>query len=175
MEFIYRSAFILGVTLLVPVVFKYLTAKSNEDDTAVYTVKMRGNMMKVLKVMTIICIPLGIMAVVAFFSYLPSRDWENMCYTAAVIFVSIADFFMWKYYQNNKIIVLDDKKIKVVKGRKSRILSGSKITYKKINSCKIKLYFNDKNFFTLTRQFDNFENLERWLDNSEEGKVTDIL
>lgn len=46
MEFVYRSAFLIGITLLVPIIFKYLTAKSKEDDTAVYTVKMRGNMMK---------------------------------------------------------------------------------------------------------------------------------
>ena len=57
MKFVYRSVFVLGITLLVPVIFKYLTAKSKEDDTAVYTVKMRSNMMKVLKVMTIICSP----------------------------------------------------------------------------------------------------------------------
>ena len=47
MEFVYRSAFLIGITLLVPLIFKYLTAKSKEDDTAVYTVKMRSNMMKV--------------------------------------------------------------------------------------------------------------------------------
>lgn len=167
MEFIYRSALIIGITLLVPVIIKYLTANSKEDDTAVYTVKMRGNMMKVLTVMTIICTPLGAMAAVAFFSYLPLKDWENMCYTAAVIFVSIADFCMWKHYKGNKIIVLDDKKIKVVKGRKSDTLSKSKITYRKISSSKIHLYYQDKKMFTITRQFDNFENLERWLKNSE--------
>ena len=71
MKLIYNSAYILGAIFLVPVIFKYLTAKSKEDDTAVYTVKMRSNMMKVLKVMTIICIPLGIMAAVAFISYFP--------------------------------------------------------------------------------------------------------
>lgn len=38
-------------------------------------------------------------------------------------------------------------------------------SYKKINSCKIKLYYKNKKFFTLTRQFDNFENMESWLDN----------
>ena len=175
MKFVYRSVFVLGITLLVPVIFKYLTAKSKEDDTAVYTVKMRSNMMKVLKVMTIICIPLGIMAAIAFISYFLSGDWENMCYTAVVILVSIADFFMWKYYQNNKIVVLDDKKIKVLKGRKSCIFSGNKITYKKINSCKIKLYYKDKKFFTLTRQFDNFENMESWLDNLKSEEIADIF
>ena len=40
MELIYRSAFILGVVFLAPVIFKYLTAKSKEDNSAVYTVKM---------------------------------------------------------------------------------------------------------------------------------------
>lgn len=174
MEFVYRGAFLIGITLLVPIIFKYLTAKSKEDDIAIYTVKMRSNMMKVLKIMTIICIPLGVMAAVAFFAFLSSKDWENMCYTAVVIFVSIADFAMWNHYKNNKIIVLDNHKIKVVKGRKSRILSKSKITYKKINSCKIKLYYNDEKFFTITRQFDNFENMESWLNDLEQGKVTDI-
>lgn len=130
MKLIYSSAYILGAIFLVPVIFKYLTEKSKEDDTAVYTVKMRSNMMKVLKVMTIICIPLGIMAAIAFISYFLSGDWENMCYTAVVILVSIADFFMWKYYQNNKIIVLDDKKIKVVKGRKRRIFQEIKLHIK---------------------------------------------
>ena len=154
MKFVYRSVFVLGITLLVPVIFKYLTAKSKEDDTAVYTVKMRSNMMKVLKVMTIICIPLGIMAAIAFISYFLSGDWENMCYTAVVILVSIADFFMWKYYQNNKIVVLDDKKI---------------------NSCKIKLYYKNKKIFTLTRQFDNFENMESWLDNLKSEEIADIF
>ena len=165
MELIYRSAFILGVVFLAPVIFKYLTAKSKEDDTAVYTVKMRSNMMKVLKIMTIICIPLGVMAAVAFFAFLSSNDWENMCYTAVVILVSIADFAMWNHYKNNKIVVLDNDKIKVVKERKSRILSKSKITYKKISNCKIKLYYNDEKIFTITRQFDNFENMESWLNN----------
>ena len=98
-----------------------------------------------------------------------------MCYTAVVVLVSIADFSMWKYYKNRKIIVLDSNRIKVVNGRKSRILSGNKITYKKINSCKIKLYDKDKKFFTLTRQFDNFENLEAWLDNLKSGEATDIF
>ena len=97
MEFVYRGAFLIGITLLVPIIFKYLTAKSKEDDTAIYTVKMRSNMMKVLKIMTIICVPLGAMAAVAFFAFLSSRDWENMCYTAVVIFVSIADFAMWNH------------------------------------------------------------------------------
>jgi len=147
MEFVYRSAFLIGITLLVPVIIRYLTAKSKEDDTAVYTVKMRSNMMKVLKIMTIICIPLGVMAAVAFFAFLSSNDWENMCYTAVVILVSIADFAMWNHYKNNKIVVLDNDKIKVVKERKSRILSKSKITYKKISNCKIKLYYNDEKFF----------------------------
>ena len=55
MEFIYRSAFVIGITLLVPVMMQYLTAKSKEDDTAVYTVQMRTNMMKILKIMVIIC------------------------------------------------------------------------------------------------------------------------
>lgn len=163
MEFVYRSAFLIGITLLVPLIFKYLTAKSKEDDTAVYTVKMRSNMMKVLKIMTVICIPLGVMATIAFFAFFSSKDWENMCYTAVVIFVSIADFAMWNHYKNNKIVVLDNHKIKVIKGRKNRILSKSKITYKKINSCKMKLYYYDKKFFTITRQFDNFENMESWL------------
>ncbi|WP_283684738.1 hypothetical protein [Parablautia sp. Marseille-Q6255] len=167
MGFIYRSAFIIGITLLVPVIIKYLTAKSKEDDTVVYTVKMRGNMMKVLTIMTMICTPLGVMAAVAFFSYLPLKDWENMCYTAVVIFVSIADFCMWKHYKENKIVVLNDKKIKVIKGRKSDTLSRNRITYRKINSSKIHLYYKDKKMFTVTRQFDNFENLERWLKNSE--------
>lgn len=168
MEFIYRSAFIIGITLLVPVIIRYLTAKSEEEDTAVYTVKMRSNMMKLLKIMTVICVPLGVMAVVAFFAFLSSKDWENMCYTAVVIFVSITDFTMWNYYKNNIIIVLDNHKIKVVKGRKSRILSKNKLTYKKINSCKIRLYYNDKKIFTLTRQFDNFENMQIWLNNLEQ-------
>ena len=97
-----------------------------------------------------------------------------MCYTAVVIFVSIADFAMWNHYKNNKIIVLDNHKIKVVKGRKSRILSKSKITYKKISSCKIKLYYNDEKILTITQQFDNFENMESWLNDLEQGKVTDI-
>ena len=119
MEFVYRGAFLIGITLLVPIIFKYLTAKSKEDDIAIYTVKMRSNMMKVLKIMTIICVPLGAMAAVAFFAFLSSKDWENMCYTAVVIFVSIADFAMWNHYKNNKIIVLDNHKIKVVKGRKA--------------------------------------------------------
>ncbi len=167
MEFVYRSAFLIGITLLVPLIFKYLTAKSKEDDTAVYTVKMRSNMMKVLKIMTVICIPLGVMATIAFFAFFSSKDWENMCYTAVVIFVSIADFAMWNHYKNNKIVVLDNHKIKVVKGRKNRILSKSKITYKKINSCKMKLYYHDKKFFTITRQFDNFENMESWLNGSQ--------
>lgn len=174
MEFVYRGAFLIGITLLVPLIFKYLTAKSKEDDTAIYTVKMRSNMMKVLKIMTIICIPLGVMATIAFFAFFSSKDWENMCYTAVVIFVSIADFAMWNHYKNNKIVVLDNHKIKVVKGRKSRILSKSKITYKKINSCKIKLYYHDKKFFTITRQFDNFENMESWLNDLEQGKVIEI-
>lgn len=103
MEFVYRGAFLIGITLLVPIIFKYLTAKSKEDDIAIYTVKMRSNMMKVLKIMTIICVPLGAMAAVAFFAFLSSRDWENMCYTAVVIFVSIADFAMWNYYKNKKL------------------------------------------------------------------------
>ena len=174
MEFVYRGVFLIGITLLVPIIFKYLTAKSKEDDIAVYTVKMRSNMMKVLKIMTIICIPLGVMAAVAFFAIHSSKDGENMCYTAVVIFVSIADFSMWNYYKNKKIIVLNNDKKKVVKGRKSRILSKSKITYKKINSCKIKLYYNDEKIFTITRQFDNFENMESWLNDLEQGKVTDI-
>ncbi len=97
MKLIYSSAYILGAIFLVPVIFKYLTEKSEEDDTAVYTVKMRSNMMKVLKVMTIICIPLGIMAAIAFISYFLSGDCENMCYTAVVFLVSIADFFMCNY------------------------------------------------------------------------------
>lgn len=80
MEFVYRSAFLIGITLLVPVIIRYLTAKSKEDDTAVYTVKMRSNMMKVLKIMTIICIPLGVMAAVAFFAFLSSNDWQNLQY-----------------------------------------------------------------------------------------------
>lgn len=175
MKLIYRSAFILGVVFLAPVIFKYLTAKSKEDNSAVYTVKMRSNMMNLLKIMTIICVPLGVMAAIAFFAYFPSKDWENMCYTAVVVLVSIADFSMWKYYKNRKIIVLDSNRIKVVNGRKSRILSGNKITYKKINSCKIKLYDKDKKFFTLTRQFDNFEHLEAWLDNLKSGEATDIF
>ena len=82
---------------------------------------------------------------------------------------------MWKYYQNNKIVVLDDKKIKVMKGRKSCIFSGNKITYKKINSCKIKLYYKNKKIFTLTRQFDNFENMESWLDNLKSEEIADIF
>ncbi len=168
MVFIYRGAFIIGITLLVPVIIRYLTAKSKEDHMAVYIVKMRSNMMKLLKIMTVICVPLGIMAAIAFFAFLSSKDWENMCYTAVVIFVSIADFTMWNYYKNNIIIVLNNHKIKVVKGRKSRILSKSKITYKKINGCKIKLYYNDKKIFTITRQFDNFENMEIWLNNNLE-------
>lgn len=167
MEFVYRGAFLIGITLLVPIIFKYLTAKSKEDDIVIYTVKMRSNMMKVLKIMTIICVPLGAMAAVAFFAFLSSRDWENMRYTAVVIFVSIADFAMWNHYKNNKIIVLDNHKIKVVKGRKSRILSKSKITYKKISSCKIKLYYNDEKILTITQQFDNFENIESWLNDLE--------
>lgn len=167
MEFVYRGAFLIGITLLVPIIFKYLTAKSKEDDIVIYTVKMRSNMMKVLKIMTIICVPLGAMAPVAFFAFLSSRDWENMRYTAVVIFVSIADFAMWNHYKNNKIIVLDNHKIKVVKGRKSRILSKSKITYKKISSCKIKLYYNDEKILTITQQFDNFENIESWLNDLE--------
>ena len=69
MELIYRSAFILGVVFLAPVIFKYLTAKSKEDNSAVYTVKMRSNMMNLLKIMTIICVPLGVMAAIAFFAY----------------------------------------------------------------------------------------------------------
>ena len=66
MKLIYRSAFILGVVFLAPVIFKYLTAKSKEDNSAVYTVKMRSNMMNLLKIMTIICVPLGVMAAIAF-------------------------------------------------------------------------------------------------------------
>lgn len=89
-------------------------------------------------------------------------------------FVSIADFAMWNHYKNNKIIVLDNHKIKVVKGRKSRILSKSKITYKKMSSCKIKLYYNDEKILTITQQFDNFENMESWLNDLEQGKVTEI-
>ena len=168
MVFIYRGAFIIGITLLVPVIIRYLTAKSKEDHMAVYIVKMRSNMMKLLKIMTVICVPLGIMAAIAFFAFLSSKDWENMCYTAVVIFVSIADFTMWNYYKNNIIIVLNNHKIKVVKGRKSRILSKSKITYKKINGGKIKLYYNDKKIFTITLHFDNFENMEIWLNNNLE-------
>ncbi len=167
MEFIYRSAFVIGITLLVPVMMQYLTAKSKEDDTAVYTVQMRTNMMKILKIMVIICTPLGVMAAVAFFAFLSSKDWANMCCTAVVIFISIADFGMWKHYKDNKIIVLDGKKIKVIKGRKSNILLRSRITYRKINGSKIKLYDKDKPIFTITRQFDNFENLEIWLKNAE--------
>ena len=102
MKLIYRSAFILGVVFLAPVIFKYLTAKSKEDNSAVYTVKMCSNMMNLLKIMTIICVPLGVMATIAFFAYFPSKDWENMCYTAVVVLVSIADFSMWKYYKNRK-------------------------------------------------------------------------
>ena len=30
MEFVYRGAFLIGITLLVPIIFKYLTAKSKE-------------------------------------------------------------------------------------------------------------------------------------------------
>lgn len=131
MRSIYRSAFILGVVFLAPVIFKYLTEKSKEDNSAVYTVKMRSNIMNLLKIMTIICIPLGVMAAIAFFAYFPSKDWENMCYTGLVIFISIVDFSMWKYYKNRKIIVLDSNRIKVINGRKSRIFSGNKITYKK--------------------------------------------
>lgn len=175
MRSIYRSAFILGVVFLAPVIFKYLTEKSKEDNSAVYTVKMRSNIMNLLKIMTIICIPLGVMAAIAFFAYFPSKDWENMCYTGLVVFISIADFSMWKYYKNRKIIVLDSSRIKVINGRKSRILSGNKITYKKINNCKIKLYYKDKKIFTFTRQFDNFENLEGWLDNLKSEESTDIF
>lgn len=166
MDFIYRGVFIIGITLLVPIILKYLVAKSNEDATAAYVVEMRSSMMKILKIITVIFVPLGVIAVIAFLSYLPSKDWKNMCYTAVVVFCSIADFFMWKYYKNNKIIVLDKDNIKVVKGKKTRILSKNKITYKKINDCKLKLYYNNK-IFTVTRQFDNFENMENWLNNLE--------
>ncbi len=167
MDFIYRGVFIIGITLLVPIIFKYLIAKGNEDETAVYVVKMRSSMMKILKIITVIFVPLGVIEVIAFLSYLPSKDWKNMCYTAVVVFCSIADFFMWKYYKNNKMVVLDKYNIKVVKGRKTRILLKNKITYKKVNDCKLKLYYNNKKIFTVTRQFDNFENMENWLNNLE--------
>lgn len=169
MDFIYRSAFIIGITLLVPIILKYLIAKGNEDETAVYVVKMRSNMMKILKIITVIFVPLGVIAAIAFLSYLQSKDWKNMCYTAVVVFSSIADFFLWEYYKNNKIIVLDNNNIKVIKGRKIHIFLKSKITYKKVNDCKLKLYYNDKKIFTVTRQFDNFENMESWLNNLEQG------
>lgn len=165
MDFIYRGVFIIGITLLVPIILKYLVAKGNENGTAVYVVEMRSSMMKILKIITVIFIPLGVIAVIAFLSYLPSKDWKNMCYTAVVVFGSIADFFMWKYYKNNKIIVLDKDNIKVVRGRKTRILLKNKITYKKVNDCKLKLYYNNRKIFTVTRQFDNFENMENWLNN----------
>lgn len=49
----------------------------------------------------------------------------------------------------------------------TRILLKNKITYKKVNDCKLKLYYNNKKIFTVTRQFDNFENMENWLNNLE--------
>ena len=93
MELIYRSAFILGVVFLAPVIFKYLTAKSKEDNSAVYTVKMRSNMMNLLKIMTIICVPLGVMAAIAFFAYFPSKDWENMVLYGCSSFGQYCRFF----------------------------------------------------------------------------------
>ena len=79
MKLIYRSAFILGVVFLAPVIFKYLTAKSKEDNSAVYTVKMRSNMMNLLKIMTIICVPLGVMAAIAFFLHIFHLKTRKIC------------------------------------------------------------------------------------------------
>lgn len=41
MKLIYSSAYLLGVVFLVPVIFRYFTAKSKEDDIAVYTVILK--------------------------------------------------------------------------------------------------------------------------------------
>ena len=38
----------------------------------------------------------------------------------------------------------------------------------------MKLYYHDKKFFTITRQFDNFENMESWMNDLEQGKVIEI-